>query len=125
MKITQEVRELFCASQTQKALATTGSKGLNVVPVSTIRIEDDSIWLIDYFFGKTRVNIQETSQATLVGWCGFEGYQIRADVEYVQSGIDFEKAKEWIAKLHPTRTVNALVKLIPVQIDSVSIADKI
>ena len=124
MLLTPKVCALLEDAQTQKALATVGSAGLNVVPVSTIRLSEGRIWLIDYFFAKTRTNLTESETATLVAWRGLDGFQVRAKVEYLTQGELFTEAVTWIASLHPTRTVRGLVILTPLEIHSVSIADK-
>lgn len=51
---------------TSKAFATYGSAGINVVPVSSVQIINDTIWLIDYFMGKTSQHIQENPAVSLV-----------------------------------------------------------
>ena len=124
-ELTQDAIKLLTNEQTSKALATNGSQGLNVVPVSTIRIDEGKIWLIDYFFGKTKDNVVENSKVSLVGWNGFDGYQVKADAQYLTQGAEFEKAKAWIGQILPSRVVKALVLLTPDEVHSVSIANKV
>lgn len=90
---------------TAKALATSYNGDINVVPVSTIKIVNDAIWLLDYFMGKTRYNIQQNPNVSLVCRKDISGYQIKGSVLYLTAGDDFEKAVQWIHILHPERKV--------------------
>ena len=104
-----------------KALATTGPNGLNVVPVSTIKIEMGKIILVDYFFNKTRQNLQSGDSVALTAWTGLKGYQIKADVKYVNQGVLFDDVKAWISQLHPERTVYGAVELTPTEVHDIGI----
>lgn len=105
-----------------KALATTSDAGINVVPVSTIKIVDGKIWLINYFLGKTLENINRNSSVALACWKGLEGYQIKGKIEYVTYGRDFEQAREWIAEILPERFVKGLLIITPTAVYDVSAA---
>lgn len=104
-----------------KALATTGPEGLNVVPVSTIKVVDGDIILVDYFFSKTRANLQQGEGAALTAWSGFKGYQVKGKVEYLTQGLLFEGLVAWIAQLHPERTVCGVVRLTPTAVYDIGI----
>lgn len=103
-----------------KALATTGTHGLNVVPVSTVRIVDGNIWLMNYFFKKTLENIKEQPRVSFVSWKGLDGVQVKGIVTYEESGETFEIAKSWVARNVPNRTVKGLLILTPEEIHSVA-----
>lgn len=120
MPLTPTVTDLLLTA-TAKALATTGPQGLNVVPVSTIKIQDGNIILVDYFFNKTRDNLQNSLEVSLVGWTGLTGYQIKAKHTYHTQGSFFDEVVAWIAELHPDRTVIGAVKLTPTEIHDISI----
>ena len=107
-------------SADSKALATAGPQGLNVVPVSTIRIVDGKVLLINYFFKKTLNNLRAQPQASLVAWKGFDGYQVRAKVAYVESGPDFTEAQAWVAGMLPGRIVKGLLILTPTEVFDIS-----
>lgn len=119
MKLPQKVAEILLKAD-GKALATSYKDNINVVPVSSIKIVDDKIWLINYFMGKTLQNIIQNPCASLACWKGLEGYQIKASVTYVTDGGDFAKAKEWIAGILPERVVKGLLILEPTEIFDVS-----
>ena len=104
-----------------KALATTGPQGLNVVPVSTIKIKNGQIFLVDYFFHKTRANLQSGDSVVLTAWSGLKGFQIKATVEYLTEGQIFDETVAWIAKLHPDRTVHGTVILTPTNVYDIGI----
>lgn len=103
-----------------KSLATTGTHGINVVPVSTVRIVNNKILLMNYFFKKTLDNILEQPRVALVFWSGLEGYQIKGFVEYVASGDVFEEAKQWITNNVADRTLLGLLTLTPEEIHNIS-----
>lgn len=119
MELTKEIVDVLLNADS-KAFATTGPNGLNVVPVSTIRVVDGKIWLMNYFFKKTVENILSEPHASLVGWKGFDGFQIKGNVSYETSGPQFEEAKAWVAERLPERTVKGLLILTPESIYNVS-----
>ncbi len=103
-----------------KALATTGPHGINVVPVSTVRIDGDNILLMNYFLKKTLDNIFEEPRLALVCWKGFDGYQIKGTVEYSESGDAFEEAYVWVEKNLKNRVLKGLIILKPESVYDVS-----
>lgn len=105
-----------------KALATTGPHGLNVVPVSSIRLVDNQIWLFDYFMNKTRENILSSSEVSLVYWYVMNGHQIKASAQYFSEGELFDEACVWVEKMHPGRTLNGLVVLTPTAVHDISLS---
>lgn len=107
--------EQFVLHADSKALATTGPNGLNVVPVSSVKIVDGKIWLVNYFMDKTVENIKADSHVALVCWSGMSGYQIKGDVLYTEEGAEFEQAKEWIHSILPERVVKGLLIIIPTE----------
>src|SRR3989338_2963476 len=48
-----------------KALATNGPEGINVVPVSMIRVNENDIWLFEFFMDKTAKNAEAGKKAVL------------------------------------------------------------
>lgn len=119
MKLSQEITDVLLDSE-NRALATTGKHGINVVPVSTMYIVDDKIWLINYFLKKTLDNILDEPQVALVCWKGFSGYQIKGHVEYLTTGELFEEAKEMVFQKLPDRIVKGLIVLTPENIYDIS-----
>lgn len=119
MELTNEIIDLLLNADS-KALATTGPNGLNVVPVSTIRIVDGKIWLMNYFFRKTIENIVADTRVSLVGWKGFDGYQVKGNILYVTEGPQFDDAKAWVAQNLRDRVVTGLLILTPESIYSIS-----
>lgn len=112
MQLSKDIIDTLLGADS-KALATSGPHGLNVVPVSTIRVVDGRIWLMNYFFKKTVENIRSSPLVSLVGWKGFDGYQIRANVRYVEQGPEFDDAKAWVASILPDRVLKGLLILSP------------
>lgn len=103
-----------------KALGTTGSHGVNVVPVSMIKINDDSIWLFDFFMDKTVENIITNHTVALTAWTGMTGVQIKADASYITEGEEFNAAVEWVRTQNPDRVTRGLLILKPTAIYDIS-----
>ena len=103
-----------------KALATTGKHGINVVPVSTVRVVGGKILLMNYFFKKTLEHILEQPRVALTFWSGLEGYQVKGTVEYLAGGSEFEEAKQWITDNVADRTLLGLLVLTPEEMYNVS-----
>lgn len=121
MKFSQDIAK-FLLNAESKALATNGVDGINVVPVSTVKVVDGHIWLVDYFFGKTRENIQKNpNDIALTFWSGLSGYQVKAHSMYQTEGVNFEATVAWIAKLHPERKVKGLLILEPRKVYDIGI----
>ena len=112
--------EEFILSAEAKALATYSNDNLNVVPVSSIKIIEGKIWLINYFMDKTLSNILENGSVALVCWRKMMGYQIKGVVSYVTSGQDFDEAVKWIKSILPDRVVKGLIIITPNEIHDIS-----
>jgi len=125
MKFSDEIKELLLSAPS-KALATNDKTGtnINVVPVSSVKIVEDKIWLIDYFFSKTKSNLKNNPNVALVFWSGLKGYQIKGKIAYLTQGDDFETATKWIATIHPNRIVKGLLVLTSQEIFDISINNK-
>jgi predicted pyridoxine 5'-phosphate oxidase superfamily flavin-nucleotide-binding protein len=102
--ITASIHELLTQA-TAKALATYHNGEVNVVPVSSIKIVDDTIRLVDYFMQKTAINIKHNPYVSLVARKEMIGYQIKGEALYVESGRHFDDACAWVARMHPDRKV--------------------
>jgi predicted pyridoxine 5'-phosphate oxidase superfamily flavin-nucleotide-binding protein len=114
-KVTQAILEAD-----SKAIATTGKHGINVVPVSTVRVVGNKILLMNYFLHKTLENILEQPHVALACWKGLEGYQIKGTVEYIEEGEQFEEAKKWIEENVADRTLLGLLILTPEEVYNIS-----
>lgn len=112
--------EEFILSAEAKALATYSNDNLNVVPVSSIKIIEGKIWLINYFMDKTLSNILGNRSVALVCWRKMMGYQIKGVVSYVTSGQDFDEAVKWIKSILPDRVVKGLIIITPNEIHDIS-----
>jgi len=120
MKLSESILHVLLSAQA-KALATTGPAGLNVVPVSTVRIIEDEVYLVDCFFNKTRQNLQAENEVALTFWSGLIGYQLKAETEYLSFGGAFEKISKWAQQHYPERKVHGVIKLKPVEIFDISV----
>lgn len=104
-----------------KALATTGSDGqAHVVPVSTVRVEDGKIILVNYFLGQTLVNLERNAQVALAFWKGLAGYQVKGVASYEVQGERFDLTAAWVKQILPDRVVKGIVVITPVQVFDIS-----
>ena len=123
MKLTNQMLEILLNAE-GKALATFKNNDINVVPVSSVKVVNGDIWLIDYFFAKTRANVKSSPKVALTFWIGLKGFQVKAIVDYKTEGKDFEKAVKWISEEHPNRLVEGLLVLNITEVFDISIHDK-
>lgn len=112
--------EQFILSAKSKALATCGAQDINVVPVSSVKISEGKIWLIDYFMEKTRNNLIRNGQVALACWTDMMGYQIKGKASYNKEGRDFEEAKKWVKEILPDRTIKGLIIITPEEVYDIS-----
>lgn len=119
MKLETRVIEMILGADA-KALATTGELGVHVVPVSTILVVDDEIWLMNYFLGQTLRNIEANKEVALACWKGLAGYQIKGVVRYQTSGPEFEQADTYIAQNVANRFLKGLIILTPTSVYDVT-----
>jgi len=119
MSLSNKVIETLTTA-TAKALATTGPDGVNVVPVSMIKVNDDSIWLFDFFMDKTTINVAANSTVALTAWTDMVGVQIKAEAEYVTKGTLFEEATAWVKTQNPERVTRGLLVLTPTAVFDIS-----
>ena len=119
MKLENTIIEMVLNAEA-KALATCDSDELNVVPVSTVKIIDDKIILVNYFMGKTLKNIQNNSKVALACWSGLSGCQIKASAEHQTEGKLFDDIKSWVAEILPSRIVKGIIILNPDEVYDIS-----
>lgn len=105
------------------ALSTSSSSGEpNVNAVGMLKaVDDKTIWMVDNFMDKTLSNIQENPRAAFLVWNHeTEGaWQVKGDVEIVDSGDDLEKAKEWAHSVRETLPAKNLLVLTVTEIYNV------
>lgn len=112
MTIPNKVKDCITGAE-GKALASSGPAGLNVVPVSIVRVNDNSIWLFNFFMDKTIQNVNAGGDVALACWSKLCGMQIKATTQYVTEGAKFEEAVAWVATQNPDRVVLGLLELTP------------
>lgn len=109
--------EEFILSADSKALATVSALGvLNVVPVSSVRVFDGKVVLVNYFMDKTFQNIISNDQVALVAWSKMIGYQIKGRAEYKDSGEVFDTVVSWIKETIPGRVVKGVIIITPIEV---------
>ncbi len=107
-------------SATSKALATTGPAGLNVVPVSVVKVVDGVIYLYNFFMHKTVENLVVEPVVSLVCWNGLVGIQVRAVASYETSGECFAATVDEMKVRFPDRTLSGVIALRPTAVFDIS-----
>lgn len=107
---------------TGRALATNGVHGMNVIPVSSLRVVGETIQLYDFFMRKTVENIASDDEVALACWNGFAGVQVRARVTYIDHGDVFDEASGWAKQIFPDRTLKGVLVLQPTAAFDVSVS---
>jgi uncharacterized pyridoxamine 5'-phosphate oxidase family protein len=116
----QDYVKKFLMIADSKALATYANQDINVVPVSTVKVEGDEIWLVDYFMDKTVKNIIQNENVSFVAWKDLFGYQIKCKAKYENKGEKFDKTVEFVKQILPERVVKGVLVLSPKEIFDVS-----
>jgi len=119
MKLSNDIIEMILGSE-GKALATSTPEDINVVAVSTVKVIDGKIILVNYFMGKTLENIQRNPKVALACWKGLAGYQIKGTAEHIQSGELFDSVKAWVKEILPERIVLGLIIISPEEVFDIS-----
>lgn len=104
----------------QRALATVGEHGVNVVPVSMARVVGDEVWLFNFFMNKTIAAIAHQPRVALACWEGLSGIQLKGHVRYETTGAQFENAVAYVASKKPARVVRGLLILSPTECFDIS-----
>ncbi len=109
MKIPKEVKDFFNSVKIM-AFATSDKNGNpNVVAIAYKKIVDnDTIWIFDTHFDKTKKNLLQNENVSIAMWEGKTGYQIKGIAKYHTEGKLFEEALEWAnahGKTKPTKGV--------------------
>ena len=119
LKLTEEMIQMIEGAE-GKALATYVPGCLHVVPVSTVKVMENTIILVNYFMGKTLENIQENPDVSLACWQGLEGIQVKAQVAYETKGKTFDETAAWVKEILPDRVVKGVLVLSPYEVYDVS-----
>lgn len=112
MKIPNEIKEFFGKVKFM-SFATVDSNGMpnNVAIGSKKIVDDDTIWVIDTYFGKTKENILDNGKVAIMFMEYPDAYQIKGIAKYHSEGEVFEKGKEWILQIKPKKIVKGVVEI--------------
>ena len=121
MKIPDEIKQFF-ESVPYMAFSTTNNNGTpNVITIGAKKIvNDDTIWVVDTFFKKTKENLLQNNKIAIAMWKEGKGYQIKGISTYYSEGKTFEEAKKWILKLKPQKIVKGVVEIKITKIFSIT-----
>ena len=94
MRIPDEIKQFF-ESVPVMAFSTADKDGKpNVVAIGSKKIvNDNTIWVIDTYFKKTKENLLQNNKVAIAMWKGPKGYQIKGIAKYYSEGPIFEEAK--------------------------------
>ena len=113
-KITEKIAEL-AGKREFVSVATVSSDGQpNTAPKFFFRAKGDFIYLIDYVFGKTVVNLKENPRVSVsfMDMDSLEAYRLNGTAKIIGEGKVFDRIlKEWdkrLIKLATTRVVEAV-----------------
>ena len=99
VKMPPEVQEVI-NKQKPVPVATADSNGKpNVIFVTFLRIVDDeTIQIADNFFNKTRANLNENPQISIVGYDSEtkRSFQVKGRVDIMTEGPVYEDVKAWV-----------------------------
>ena len=59
-------------------------------------IDDETIYLSDQFFNKTKANFETNPKVSVVFWNKDGAYQIHGTMRYVDEGEEFEEQAAWV-----------------------------
>ena len=124
MKLNQTITDAILGSQS-KALATHGPLGVHVTPVSTIRVQNNQILLVNYFMRRTLENLLENPDISLACWKGLEGIRIKGTATYVTAGEEVEEISAWAREHVSDRTVHGVIVIEPHELHDVSATAKV
>ena len=108
MKLPSEIVAVIQEAD-NKALATVGEDGPNVIPLSMVIVDGDNLIICDCFMDKTVKNVQGDSRVALAFWKGFVGVQIKGRVSYETSGEYFDRYTDWLKEKHADRTLRGVL----------------
>lgn len=103
-----------------KAFATNGPHGVNVVPVSVVEVVSARIRLYNFFMGKSIENLQKDAPIALACWSGLSGVQVKGAATYVTSGDVFEQAVDMMKERFPERTLSGIIEITPTAVYDIS-----
>ena len=94
-------------------LATASDSGLpNVVPIKFVLIEnDDELWLVDNFMGKTLQNLQQNPVAALNVLIPNDNisFQIKGNTRIETEGENYQRMRDVVLKAKPDAPAKSLI----------------
>ena len=114
VKLTEEMKDGFSKVKIFP-FATASKEGVpNVIPIGMCQlVDDETIWVVDNYFLKTRENLEENPKASIFVW-GPEVsgcFQIKGDAEIKTEGEDYEKAHAMAKSRNDKLPAKALIVL--------------
>jgi predicted pyridoxine 5'-phosphate oxidase superfamily flavin-nucleotide-binding protein len=113
VKLTDEMKEDFAKMRIFPFSTASKNGEPNVIPIGMCKLQEDdeTIWITDNYFNKTRKNLDENPRGSLYIWGGeVKGcYQIKGDIEIKTEGEDYEKMYKMVKSIGEKYPAKALV----------------
>lgn len=119
MNLSHEQKE-FVLHAESKALGSYGTH-INVIPVSTVFINNNEIILCNYFMKHTPQNILHHPHVSLSCWSGTEGLQVKGKARYETEGTLFNEMNAEVFIKHPKRILQGIIIITPQEVGSTSL----
>lgn len=113
-QLTAELKQAILTTELFPLATSSGKKLPNIVPVKFVFIENDNtLWLVDNFFNKTRSNIEENALAAIYVYPADASscYQVKGTVEFKASGLEYHRMRTMVHSVQPDLPARALVVL--------------
>ena len=96
-KMSPEVQDLFkkVSDVVFTTASASGQPNSCVVGMKAV-INDQTVYLSDQFFNKTKANFLANSKCSVVFWEGSKAFQLYGTVEYVTEGDIFAAQSAWV-----------------------------
>lgn len=106
------------------SLATASKSGVpNVVPIGMLILQDDNetVWIVDNFMGKTLANVKENPIASFIIWNPESkvSFQVKGTITVENSGKDYEAAREFAHQRKKELPAKNLLKMKITEVYSV------
>ncbi len=112
MEMPTEVMNILIEAD-QRALATNGADGPNLVPLSMVLLENGLIVICDCFMVRSVANLGSDDRVSVAFWKGFVGAQVKGWADYRREGEEFDRAAKWLSGKHPDRVLKGVLVVKP------------
>ena len=125
MRIPDEIKEFFDSVPVMAFSTVDENVNPNVVAIGIQRIVgDDTIWVFDTHFKKTKENILKNNKVSIAMWKRVnsrnKGYQIKGIAKYYSEGKLFKEAVNWSKMREKKKPTKGVVEIKVTEIYSIT-----